>query len=159
MCVCVCFFVPPASSCRVWPWSKGTIELWSAATRSNRKDWENPFSATWVKTYLYPPRGAKWMGKGAIFCNPLGYKQHPIGGSWYENTQLFHVSDSKAFFMKALHVSDLKTLEVLETFSNHPSLEWGRFCINLLPEKKQLLLYHNQKTVQQKKSLVLGACL
>ena len=26
-------------------------------------------------------RGAKWMGKGSIFCNPFGFKHHPLEGA------------------------------------------------------------------------------
>jgi len=28
----------------------------------------------------YPPRGAKWIGKGTIISKPLGFKHHPLEG-------------------------------------------------------------------------------
>ena len=33
---------------------------------------------TWTPSF----RGAKWMGKGAIFCNPLGFTHHPLEDRW-----------------------------------------------------------------------------
>ena len=48
----------------------------------------NMCACMYIYIYLDPPRGAKWMVKGAI-KQPLRVQTPPLGGCWYIYIYLF----------------------------------------------------------------------
>ena len=51
-----------------------------------------------INIYLDPPRGAKWMVRGAT-KQPLRVQTPPLGGCWYIYIYLTHLSRSCAHFI------------------------------------------------------------
>ena len=47
------------------------------------------YKIVWIYCFLDPPRGAKWMGEGAI-KQPLSDSTPPIGGYWFEFVYLMY---------------------------------------------------------------------